>query len=436
MKKFISIILAVAVIASMFMMTIPASAATASITGPGTIYTEDGTYSFKVTVSGVPQKNSWIAIFNKDQLKANSNDYNLAGQYGRFFTQACTQSDGSDIKSIVADGTEITLSSDKAITKTYETIAAGEYVICMFKRFEENHWYELVAYTNLTVKSPWEDFTVSGNTLSKSEAMLHITSADAYHDTYFTAKGAFEGLSFTAWSDNKGTQEWKFEIVDENEKVWFEKISVVPENKLMIFKFDKIPGGNYIFRVSPVDDYEPGENDDGTAIYYLTMPVSEVLPAYTDSCFTIHEMCTVNTEDEENDITGEDMGYAVAFSILPVKDDAGWTSNGTTTPDASEEPSATEGPDATEAPDTNDGSNDAEGDLVLDTDTDGDDVEEPENATEATKAPTADSDKADSTDADDEGSDLVLIIGIVAGGVVVLAGAALAIYFLVIKKKQ
>jgi len=446
MKKFISLIIAVAIIASMCMMAVPASAATPSITGPGTINTEDGTYSFKVKVAGVPQKNSWIAIFNKEQLKENNNDYNLAGQYGRFFTQACTQSDGSDIKNIVPDGTEVTLSTDKAITKTYETITPGEYVICMFKRFEENHWYELVAQTDLTVKSPWKSFTVSDNTLQKSEAMIHITSPEAYHDTYFTAKGEFEGLSFTAWSDNKGTglQRWNFEILDTDENVLFQKDTKIIENKLVIMKFNKLPAGDYIFRVSPVDDYEPGDSGDGSAKYYLAMPVSEVLSEYTESCFTIYESCIVNSGgEEENDVTGEDSGYAVAFSLLPVDSDA-WD-KGT----SNEQPQGTTAPDATEAP-SDDNNTEEPGDdtneEVPGDDTNeevpGDDnnAEEPGDATaapEATEAPKATAGTSDKGSADkDGGLGLGAIIGIVSGGVVVLAGAALAIYFLVIKKKK
>ena len=446
MKKFISLIIAVAIIASMCMMAVPASAATPSITGPGTINTEDGTYSFKVKVAGVPQKNSWITIFNKEQLKENNNDYNLAGQYGRFFTQACTQSDGSDIKNIVPDGTEVTLSTDKAITKTYETITPGEYVICMFKRFEENHWYELVAQTDLTVKSPWKSFTVSDNTLQKSEAMIHITSPEAYHDTYFTAKGEFEGLSFTAWSDNKGTglQRWNFEILDTDENVLFQKDTKIIENKLVIMKFNKLPAGDYIFRVSPVDDYEPGDSGDGSAKYYLAMPVSEVLSEYTESCFTIYESCIVNSGgEEENDVTGEDSGYAVAFSLLPVDSDA-WD-KGT----SNEQPQGTTAPDATEAP-SDDNNTEEPGDdnneEVPGDDTNaevpGDDnnAEEPGDATaapEATEAPKATAGTSDKGSADkDGGLGLGAIIGIVSGGVVVLAGAALAIYFLVIKKKK
>ncbi|MBE7064349.1 MAG: hypothetical protein E7384_00820 [Ruminococcaceae bacterium] len=447
MKKFISLIIAVAIIASMCMMAVPASAATPSITGPGTINTEDGTYSFKVKVAGVPQKNSWIAIFNKEQLKENNNDYNLAGQYGRFFTQACTQSDGSDIKNIVPDGTEVTLSTDKAITKTYETITPGEYVICMFKRFEENHWYELVAQTDLTVKSPWKSFTVSDNTLQKSEAMIHITSPEAYHDTYFTAKGEFEGLSFTAWSDNKGTglQRWNFEILDTDENVLFQKDTKIIENKLVIMKFNKLPAGDYIFRVSPVDDYEPGDSGDGSAKYYLAMPVSEVLSEYTESCFTIYESCIVNSGgEEENDVTGEDSGYAVAFSLLPVDSDA-WD-KGT----SNEQPQGTTAPDATEAPSDDNNNTEEPGDdnneEVPGDDTNaevpGDDnnAEEPGDATaapEATEAPKATAGTSDKGSADkDGGLGLGAIIGIVSGGVVVLAGAALAIYFLVIKKKK
>ena len=447
MKKFISMILAVAIIASMCIMAIPASAATPSITGPGTINTEDGTYSFKVKVAGVPQKNSWIAIFNKAQLKANDNDYNLAGQYGRFFTQACTQTDGSDIKSIVPDGTEVTLSTDKAITKTYETITPGEYVICMFKRFEENHWYELVAQTDLTVKSPWKSFTVSDNTLQNSEAMIHITAPEAYHDTYFTAKGEFEGLSFTAWSDNKGTglQRWNFDILDTNENVMFHKDIKVIENKLVIMKFDKLPAGDYIFRVSPVDDYEPGDNGDGSAKYYLAMPVSEVLSEYTSSCYTIYESCIVNSGgEEENDVTGEDSGYAVAFSLLPVDSDA-WDKSGSndTAPDATVAPDATEAPsddNNTEEPGDDDNAEVPGDDNTAEVPDDDNNAEEPGDATSApgaTEAPKATAGTTDKGSADkDGGSNLGLVIGIVSAAVVVVVGAVLAVYFLVIKKKK
>lgn len=127
MKKFVALILAVAMIASIAIIpSFAESKASITLDKTEVEINADGSYELNATITGATTYETWLAIYNKAQLEAAGGDYKACGHYGWIYAQ----NNGRELDKnvIVADGTTVDFGSAKLISTTHGTMLGGEYV--------------------------------------------------------------------------------------------------------------------------------------------------------------------------------------------------------------------------------------------------------------------------------------------------------------------
>ncbi len=279
MKKIISLVLAVAMVATMFTAVVPVYAADASITlsTNSVAVNADGSYgNLTATITGISASaDPWVAFILKSDWT------------GTYVSQSHTGW-WQFVAGQVADGTVLDLSWATRVHSSKGVLEIGkEYVVVLM---DGN---TVAATAEFTTTKGFASATVAQTGLyGTSAAGVNVGQASAVTTTYFTANAEFSGVAFNAWTTDPGTT-WKFELVKvagSEETVVDTATGTVSQDYPNTVEFAAQQAGTYGFRISAVDGYVDGN--------YMILPVAPVASnSYISNVYTTIYDCATESAD-------------------------------------------------------------------------------------------------------------------------------------------